>query len=123
MEGTPDRLLLDEMFPAALAYRLIDRGVDCRVVGGGQGGFSLGPERLSEAALDDQRVLVTLNAVDFEAVRHQREAEGRPMPGLIYAIDDRFPRDRSFLAALTDALTRAAHEHRAAKEGGVFWLE
>ena len=45
------------------------------------------------------------------------------MPDLIYASDHRFTRNGRFMAEMTEALFRAASEHRAAREGGVCWLE
>jgi hypothetical protein len=56
-------------------------------------------------------------------VRARRLAEGQAMPDLIYASDHRFTRNGRFMAEMTEALFRAASEHRAAREGGVCWLE
>jgi hypothetical protein len=66
---------------------------------------------------------VTDNAFDFELIRERRLAEGQAMPDLIYASDHRFTRNGRFMAEMTEALFRAASEHRAAREGGVCWLE
>jgi hypothetical protein len=121
--NSSDRLLMDEMFSVSLARRLVDRGIDCRAVVADPTLHTLGDELIAEAALEDDRVLVTDNAVDFEILRRRRDSEGRQMPELIYAADDRFPRNRGFLAAMVAALALAAAEHRAAGEGGVYWLE
>jgi predicted nuclease of predicted toxin-antitoxin system len=117
-----DRLLMDEMFSVALAHQLVQLGVDCRSVAADPDLSPLGDESIAEAALEEDRVLVTDNAVDFEILRRRREAEGRTMPKLIYTCDDRFPRNRSFARALAEALVAAATEQRATREGGVCWL-
>jgi Domain of unknown function (DUF5615) len=119
---THDRLLMDEMFSVALAHRLIDLGVDCRSVAEDPNLLPVDDEAVAEAALQEDRVLVTDNAVDFEILRRRRESEGRQMPKLIYTSDDRFPRDRSFARAMAEALVSAAYEQRATREGGVYWL-
>jgi predicted nuclease of predicted toxin-antitoxin system len=117
-----DRLLVDEMFSVALSHRLVELGVDCRSVVEDPNLSPLDDEAVAEAALQEDRVLVTDNAVDFEILRRRREADGRTMPKLIYTCDDRFPRNRSFARTLAEALVAAAFEQRATREGGVFWL-
>ena len=59
----------------------------------------------------------------FSVVLARRLAEGQAMPDLIYASDHRFTRNTRFMAEVAEALFRAASEHRAAREGGVCWLE
>jgi hypothetical protein len=111
------------MFSAALAWRLVDRGIECRSVLDDSDLLSRREESVAEAALAQDRVLVTERVADFEILREQREAEGGPMPQLIYAAADRFPRNREFLAAIVEALVPAACEHRAGRHGGVYWLD
>ena len=119
----PDRLLVDEMFAVTLARRLVYLGLDCRSITDPPNLQALSDEAIAEAALGEDRVLVTDNAFDFELVRQQRATAGLAMPGLIYASDDRFPRNKRFLAGMAESLFRAANEHRAARDGGVCWLE
>jgi predicted nuclease of predicted toxin-antitoxin system len=119
---THDRLLIDEMFSAALAHQLVQLGVDCRSVAEDPDLSRLSDESVAEAALEEDRVLVTDNAVDFEILRRRWEAEGRTMPKLIYTCDDRFPRNRSFARSVAEALVAAVYEQRASREGGVYWL-
>jgi Domain of unknown function (DUF5615) len=113
---------MGEMFSVALAHQLVELGVDCRSVAEDPNLAPLSDESIAEAALEEDRVLVTHNAVDFEILRRRREAEGRTMPKLIYTCDDRFPRNRTFARAMTEALLAAAYEQRATREGGVYWL-
>jgi hypothetical protein len=117
-----DRLLMGEMFSVALAHQLVELGVDCRSVAEDPALSPLSDESIVEAALEEDRVLVTYNATDFEILRRRREAEGRTMPKLIYTCDDRFPRNRGFARSMAEALVAAAFEQRATREGGVFWL-
>ena len=118
-----DRLLVDEMFSVILARRLVSLGLDCRSIADPPDLQALSDESIAEAALAEGRVLVTDNAFDFELIRERRLAEGQAMPDLIYASDHRFTRNGRFMAEMTEALFRAASEHRAAREGGVCWLE
>jgi hypothetical protein len=120
--GMHDRLMMDEMFSVALSHRLVDLGVDCRSVVEDPNLFPLGDESIAEAALDEDRVLVTDNAVDFEILRRRREADGLKMPKLIYTSDTCFPRNRGFARAMAEALVAAAYEQRATREGGIYWL-
>jgi hypothetical protein len=119
----PDRLLVDEMFSLTLARRLVYLGLDCRSIADPPNLRGLGDESIAEAALAEDRVLVTDNAFDFELIRERRLAEGQAMPPLIYASDHRFPRNNRFLADMAEALFRAATDHRAARDGGVCWLD
>jgi hypothetical protein len=77
---------------------------------------------LLRRALDDGRVLVTNNVVDFERLRRQRQENDDPVPPLIYTSDAAFPRDRRFLGRLVDALDRACSTDAVAMAGGVLWL-
>jgi hypothetical protein len=119
----PDRLLLDEMFAVILARRLVYLGLDCRSITDPPNLVALSDESIAEAALAEGRVLVTDNAFDFELIRERRLAQGQAMPDLIYASDHRFTRNMRFMAEMAEALFRAASEHRAARHGGVCWLE
>jgi uncharacterized protein with PIN domain len=119
----PDRLLVDEMFSVTLARRLVYLGLDCRSIADPPNLVAMSDEAIAEAALGEDRVLVTDNAFDFELIRRRRLESGESMPRLIYASDDRFPRNKRFMAHMAEALFRAANEHRAARDGGVCWLE
>jgi hypothetical protein len=119
----PDRLLVDEMFSVVLARRLVYLGLDCRSISDPPNLQSLDDEGVAEAALSEERVLVTDNAFDFEIIRERRLSEGQAMPNLIYASDLRFTRNKRFMAEMAEALFRAATEHRPSRDGGVCWLE
>ena len=112
----PDRLLIDETFSDILALRVSELGVDAQSVPRIRQRRSHGEEKIVEAALTDDRVIVTDNVLDFEMLRTQREAEGRSVPGIIY-VTDIVPRDQKFIADMPNVLARAASEHLASGNG------
>jgi predicted nuclease of predicted toxin-antitoxin system len=120
--GKPDALLLDEMFPRAIADDLVSRGIDCRAVVADVLLRALSDLEIFEAALLEGRVLVTNNVPDFESLRRAREAAGGEVPGLIYTSDVTFPRAKAYVARLVTALENAASSHEADRCGGVLWL-
>lgn len=118
----PDALLLDEMFSPAIAQFLVARGIDCQAVAARPLLRSLDDQDVIEVALDEGRILVTNNVVDFEILRRRREADRRTVPSFIYTSDERFPRNRAFVGRLGAALEEAARRHMAGTYGGVLWL-
>lgn len=118
----PDGLLLDEMFSPAIGDELTARGIDCRAVAADRLLRSLSDLEIFEAALLENRVIVTNNVPDFESLRRAREAAGGQVPGLIYTSDLTFPRTRAYVSRLVAALEAAAAGHAAGQHGGVLWL-
>lgn len=119
---SPDALLLDEMYSPRVAALLVAQHVDCVAVAGEDVLRASDDETVLLAALDQQRVLVTNNVVDFEPLRRTRTSAGLPVPPLIYTDDATFPRGRAFVDRVARALAVAAKEHMAAASGGVLWL-
>jgi predicted nuclease of predicted toxin-antitoxin system len=120
--GKPDGLLLDEMFSPAIVDELAAGGVDCRAVAADRLLRALSDLEIFEAALLEDRVIVTNNVADFESLRRAREAAGGQVPGLIYTSDLSFPRTRAYVSRLVTALETAAVGHAAGSRGGVLWL-
>ena len=120
--STPDALLLDEMYSPRIANLLSKRHIHCIAVAEDQLLCASDDETALLAALDQQRVLVTNNVVDFERLRRSRTAAGLLVPTLIYTDDSTFPRDRAFVDRIAVALAVAATEHTTAAYGGVLWL-
>jgi hypothetical protein len=110
------------MFSPAIARTLAERGMDCEAVAAQPVLRSLDDPDVMGAALDEGRILVTNNVVDFERLRRARQAQSASIPGLIYTSDDTFPRSRAFLAGISVALEDAARHHLVSAHGGVFWL-
>jgi hypothetical protein len=118
----PDALLLDEMFSAAIAVELTERGIDCRAVVADAALRAQSDLEIFDTGLLEGRVIVTNNVPDFESLRRAREAFGGELPGLIYTSDLTFPRTRAYVPRLVAALETAAASHEAARRGGVLWL-
>lgn len=121
-DDKPDALLLDEMFSPAIAAELTSRGVECRAVASDPLLRAHEDLAVLEAALAEGRILVTNNVPDFESLRRAWDAAGRTIPGLIYTHDGAFPRTKSFMSKLSNALENAARAHEVARFGGVLWL-
>jgi hypothetical protein len=120
--NTPDALLLDEMYSPRIASLLAKRRIDCTAVAEDPLLCASDDETVLLAALDQRRVLVTNNVVDFERLRRSRIAAGLPVPPLLYTDDPTFPRSRAFVDRIAIALAVAATEHVTAAHGGVLWL-
>jgi predicted nuclease of predicted toxin-antitoxin system len=118
----PDALLLDEMFSPAIAADLTSRGIDCRAVAADSVLRALSDLEIFDAALLEERIVVTNNVSDFESLRRARDASRGTVPGLIHTSDLSFPRTRAYFTRLTTALEIAATSHDTARRGGVLWL-
>jgi hypothetical protein len=122
VSGVPDALLLDEMFSPAIATDIAARGIDCRAVVTDPVLRALSDLEIFQAALAEDRVLVTNNVPDFERLLRAHEAAGNEVPGLIYASDHTFPRTKAYVSRLGAALAAAAAGPETARRGGVLWL-
>lgn len=120
--GSPDRLLLDEMFSPRIAEILARHGIDCVCVADDPRLCAQDDETVLSVAVEQGRVLVTNNVVDFERLRRARTSAGEPVPPLVYTDDASFPRRRDFVGLLSDALIVVARDRRVAAYGGVLWL-
>jgi hypothetical protein len=118
----PDALLLDEMFSSPIAADLAARGIDCRAVVADPVLRALSDLEIFQAALAEERVIVTNNVPDFESLRRAHEAAGGRVPGLIYTSDPSFPRTKAYTSRLAAALAAAAAGHETSRRGGVLWL-
>jgi hypothetical protein len=111
------------MLSPRAALLLAERRIDCRAVASDPALVSLDDLAVLEAALLEDRILVTNNVVHFEQLRRGREAESKAVPGLIYTSDSAFPRNRQFVARIADALDDALRRGLVASCGGVLWLQ
>ena len=117
----PDALFLDEMFSPVIAADLTSRGFDCRAAVADPVLRALSDLEIFQAALAEERIIVTNNVPDFESLRRTHEA-GNKVPGLIYTSDLTFPRTKAYVSRLAAALAAAAAGHETARCGGVLWL-
>lgn len=120
--SVPDALLLDEMMSSAIAADLTTRGIDCRAVVADPVLRALSDLEIFQAALAEERIIVTNNVPDFESLRRAHEAAGNKVPSLIYTSDLTFPRTKAYMSRLAAALAAAATGHETARCGGVLWL-
>lgn len=103
------RLLLDEMYPAALAEALHAVGIDACTVGDlGLAGRS-DPEILAAAVADGYTVL-TENVADFAHVSAEHLTAGRHHSGVLIALSSRFSRRRAGIGALVAAIHTVADQ-------------
>lgn len=114
--------MLDEMFSPKIGDLLRRSGVDCACVAEDRVLCPQEDETVLAAALEQARVLVTNNVIDFEPLRRRRIALDQPVPPLIYTDDATFPRNRNYAGQLAAALADAANSHLVSSYGGVLWL-
>ena len=102
------KLLLDEMYPPAVAEQLRARGHD--VVSVHEANYrrleSAPDEKLFAAALAEDRALVTENVPDFRRLDAEALARGEPHAVLIFTSNRQFPRGQP---ATTGRLVAAIH--------------
>lgn len=89
------RLLLDELWPHAIATQLRKRGFDAIAANEAEHTArycGIPDGELFARAQGDGRAVVTDNVADFEAERLSWEAGGKPYHGVIYALNPPFNR-------------------------------
>jgi len=116
------KLLLDEMFPPAIAEQLRARGHDVVSVHDPEYRRLEGApdEEISAAALAEERVLVTENVPDFRRLEADALARGEMSAVLIFTSNRQFPRGEPgtvgrLVVALDGVLSR-----RTAPRGSLF---
>lgn len=111
------RLMLDEMYPPALAQTLRDRDHDVAAVAGRPELAGSPDEAVLDAATREHRCLVTENVRDF-AILARYTSHG----GLLFVSDKRWPRTPAAIKRLADALSQVAEMNRVPAPGEVSWL-
>jgi predicted nuclease of predicted toxin-antitoxin system len=97
------KLLLDEMYPPALARALHAVGIDAiTIVELGMAGTP-DPD-LFAYAVAENRPLLTENVADFVMIAAQHSSTGARHPGLLIALSNRFSRRASGRPALVKAI-------------------
>lgn len=112
-------VLLDEMYPPALAKRLRDNGHDVLAAHDVKVGLASRPDDdvLAWAARNN-RCVVTENISDFARLA----AQGATHAGLIFLSAQRFPRTANGLVRLGDALEALLVANQSPCPDGVIWL-
>lgn len=99
------RLLLDEMWPPAVAAELRERGHEVSAVAESPHLRGRPDEVIFAAALEEARAIVTEDVADFRALASASLRAGRPCPPLIFTSNRRYPRSvRRTAARLVIAL-------------------
>jgi hypothetical protein len=115
-------LLLDEMFPAAMAEQLCAKGHDVRAVVTTANFAGLPDEEILIGAAEAGRALVTANIKDFMPIDARYRAIGRSHSGLIMVANKTFPQNRSYVAAITSALNALLASAADVPAGHVIFL-
>jgi hypothetical protein len=102
----PDvKILLDEMYPAAIAHELRERGHDVAATVERVDLAGLPDPALFAAAQIEERAMVTENVSDFMPLHNEYASSGRDHHGLIFTSNSAFPRGApDFVGALVKAL-------------------
>jgi hypothetical protein len=100
----PRPLLLDEMFPEAMADQLSAKGHDVRAVVATPVFAGLPDEEILIGAAEAGRALVTANIKDFMKIDARYRATGRTHAGLIMVSTKTSPQNRVYIASVTTAL-------------------
>ena len=111
-------LLLDEMYPPALASELCGRGHDVVAALDVEVGLSSrSDDDVLAWAARHNRCVVTENVRDFA-----RLASVMPHAGIVFVSSQRFPRTRSGMGRLLEALDALLAADRVPPRDGVVWL-
>jgi Domain of unknown function (DUF5615) len=103
------KLLLDEMYPAALAEALRRAGIDaCAVIELGLAGRS-DPDVFAAAVAQGLTVL-TENVADFTRISAEHLTAGHRHPGVLIALSSRFSRRPAGLGPLVTAICAVANQ-------------
>jgi len=117
------RLLLDEHISPPVAARLGSLGHDAVAVAERDGLRGASDDRIREAAVAEDRVLVTYDLRDFGSLGARMAAAAEPHPGIILVSSRRFPPSADNVGRLSDALHSLAILTRgAAMSDRVVWL-
>ena len=113
------KLLIDEMYPQALAEALRALGIEASTVAEhGLAGRS-DPDVLATAVANDY-VLLTENVADFTRLAGEHLTTGGHHPGVLIALSSRFSRRRAGINAIVAAVRAVADERL---EDRVVYLE
>lgn len=98
------KLLLDELYPQAIAEELRKRGFDVVSVHEISGLEGLADEQVLERATEEGRAVVTENTADFVPIVQRWMAESRGHGGLLLTSPVSLPRSRQTIGRYVRAL-------------------
>jgi Domain of unknown function (DUF5615) len=121
-EPVAPQLLLDEMFPQAMADQLNAKGHDVRAVVANPEFVGLPDEDILIGATEAGRALVTANIRDFMPIDARYRVANRVHAGLIMVSSKSFPQNRAYVTAITTALDALLATDGGIQVGGVIFL-
>jgi hypothetical protein len=118
------RLLLDEMYPTAIAEQLRRRGHPVDAVTERAELRGLPDADLFSTAWHERRAIVTENIVDFNGLADEHDARGTLHHGLVFVDPAKYPRgSRRTTGRMVTALERLLRENPAHKATSLrHWL-
>jgi predicted nuclease of predicted toxin-antitoxin system len=118
------RLLLDEMYPAAVAEQLRARGHDVVAVTARAELRSLPDDAAFATAQQERRAVVTENIGDFSSIADAADTRGQANHGLVLVDPAKYPRgNRRTIGRMVTQLDRLLNEHRQGKPTSLrLWL-
>jgi predicted nuclease of predicted toxin-antitoxin system len=118
------RVLLDEMYPPAIAEQLRGRGRDAAAVTERGELHALSDPEIFTSAQQERRAVVTENIADFTRLADDYDARGQPHHGMILVDPGTYPRGRArTIGRMVMALDRLLGEHQRDEPGSLrHWL-
>ena len=117
------RFLLDEHISPLVTARLRALGHDAVAVAARDGLRGGSDDRIREAAVAEDRVLVTYDVRDFGSMGARMAAASEPHPGIVLVSSRRFPPSTDNVGRMADALHALASSTRAGGlDDRVVWL-
>ena len=118
------RLLLDEMYPSAIAEQLRRRGHDVVAVTERPELRSLSDNALFAVAQEERRAVVTENVADFVPLVDAADQRGDPHHGLVLVDPSTYPRGSSrTVGRMVRALERLLDQYQSAEPASArYWL-
>lgn len=116
------KLLLDEMYPPAIAEQLRDRGHDVDAVTARAELRSLPDDAIFATAQQERRAVVTENVGDFSAIADAADRGGRAHYGLVLVDPAKYPRgNRRTVGRLVRRLERLLDDHAHGDPTSLRW--
>ncbi len=118
------RLLVDEMYPPAIAAQLRERGGDVEAVTERRELRALADTDIFALAQQEQRAIVTENIADFSVIADGYDQRGHAHYGLVLVPPSSYPRGRaSTIGRMVTELDRLLGEHIETKPTSMrHWL-
>jgi len=116
------KLLLDEMYPPAIAEQLRARDHDVDAVTARAELRSLPDDGIFASAQQEQRAVVTENIGDFSAIADAADQRGLPHHGLILVDPAEYPRGNPrTIGRMVTELDRLLNDHRGGEATSLRW--